>query len=139
MRGDSLPDSDHVARYCKKASLGTDGEITGAAFMLRRDEDHLSVNWLELFAKTTRQEEITELREIYQKKFRNSANSKIVLFEVGEIREYVFKESPDKRSLKILHEPSHQDPSHSGIFGLTLQDELIAALIAEVVQETYPT
>jgi len=38
----------------------------------------------------------------------------------------------------MLHEPEEDDPSHSGIYGFQYDDRLIADLIAEMVQETYP-
>ena len=39
--------------------------------------------------------------------------------------------------LDMLHKPEPLDPSHAGIFGL-LGRQLIAELIAEVVQDVYP-
>jgi hypothetical protein len=58
MKDQPIPDTDHVARYCK-ASTVEDGEISAAAFMLREDERYLSVNWLEELKLPNRAAEIT--------------------------------------------------------------------------------
>ena len=46
MKGEAIPDSDHVGRYCGARTVDN-GEISAAAFMLRNTEEYLSVNWLE--------------------------------------------------------------------------------------------
>jgi hypothetical protein len=47
--------------------------------------------------------------------------------------------APDARTLAAHHEPIPPfDPSHSGIYGYTADDDLIADLIAQVVKEVYP-
>ncbi len=46
-------------------------------------------------------------------------------------------ESPDGRNLEVLHDPLMNDPSHSGIYNLKQDDELIAELILETVRESY--
>ena len=46
MRGDALPDADHVSRYCKPSTV-QDGKVQPNAFFFRDGEDYLSVNWLE--------------------------------------------------------------------------------------------
>jgi len=45
----TIPDRDHLSRYCKPSTVD-DGLPTASAFELRPGEDHLSVNWLEYFA-----------------------------------------------------------------------------------------
>ncbi len=57
---------------------------------------------------------------------------------MGETISYVRTRSPDARNLSMLHEPEEDDPSHTGIYGFQYDDRLIADLIAEIVQETYP-
>ena len=64
--------------------------------------------------------------------------AKFAILNVGDTIEYVHSNSSDKRTLAFLHEPTEEDPSHSGIHGYGYEDDLIAQLIAEVVRETYP-
>ncbi len=48
MSDKTIPDDDHLTRYCKPSTVD-DGLPTASAFELRPGEDHLSVNWLEYF------------------------------------------------------------------------------------------
>lgn len=66
------------------------------------------------------------------------ARAKLAIQQVGEIREHVRRESPDGRDLAVLHQPIDNDISHCGIFNLEPDGDLIADLIADVVQQTHP-
>jgi hypothetical protein len=112
------------------------GQATGTAFQLSQIEKYLSVNWLEFFHLADRQEEIREIRKVLRLKL--GAKAKIAVLNVGETISYVRTRSPDARNLSMLHEPEEDDPSHTGIYGFQYDDRLIADLIAEIVQETYP-
>jgi len=117
----------------------SDGQIQATAFMLRSDEEYLSVNWLEFLNCSSREHEINEIRNIYSATFTVGARAKIAVLNAGEVREKVLKESPDKRNIEVLHDPIvDDDPSHSGIYHLKQDDELIAELILETVHETHP-
>lgn len=137
MKGDKIPAQHHIARYCKPTQA-PDGQIQATAFMLRPSEESLSVNWLEFHGHSSREEEIAELRRIYFAKLSVGVSAKIAVLNVGEVCNKVFTESPDSRNLEILHDPLESDPSHSGIYNLRNDDELIAELILETVLETYP-
>jgi len=141
MKGDPLPDSNHIARYCKPTQA-PNGQIQATAFMLRSGEESLSVNWLECLNCSSREHEIPEIRNIYASIFRRvGANAKIAVLNVGEVRGKVLTESEDRRNLEVLHDPKEDepsDPSHSGIYNLKPDDELIAELILETVLEDYP-
>jgi hypothetical protein len=140
MRGDKLQDSNHIARYCKPTQA-PDGQIQATAFMLRSGEESLSVNWLEFLNCSSREHEITAIRNIYASTFNKvGAKAKIAVLNVGEVREKVLTESEDRRNLEVLHDPKEDepsDPSHSGIYNLKPEDELIAELILETVLECY--
>ncbi|GAN32697.1 MAG: hypothetical protein DYG83_01670 [Candidatus Brocadia sp. AMX2] len=139
MKGDKIPDKNHIARYCKPTQV-SDGQIQATAFMLRTDEESLSVNWLEFLNCSSRGSEIIEIRKIYSKKVRvGGLHAKIAVLNVGEVRKKVLEESPDRRKLEVLHDPAPEmnDPSHSGIYNLKQDDELIAELILETVREVY--
>ncbi len=105
--------------------------------MLRADEESLSVNWLEFLNCSSRECEITKIRTIYSEAFTIGARAKIAVLNVGEVCEKVLTESPDGRNLEVLHDPLVNDQSHSGIYNLKQDDELIAELILETVREAH--
>ncbi|MBU1206812.1 MAG: hypothetical protein KKH04_07795 [Proteobacteria bacterium] len=128
MKGDKIPDQHHIARYCKPTHA-PDGQIQATAFMLRLGEENLSINCLELLNCSGRENEVAQLQTIYATKLSVGARAKIAVLNVGEVRNHVLDESPDRRNLKVLHDPQSEDPSHSGIYNLREDDELIAELI----------
>jgi len=68
--------------------------------------------------------------------FKLGSTARIAVLNVGAVCTHVETQSHFK--IRVLHEPSSVDPSHSGIHD-TIQDELmISELIAEKVLETYP-
>lgn len=140
MRGEELPDENHISRLCFRKYV-VDGQIQPTAFLLRRDEDYLSVNWLESLNCSCRNEEIDEIKNIYKQKLTIKPRDKIALLNVGIVRTKVREESEDRRNLTILHEPQLGpgiiDPSHSGIYNLRHDDEEIAELILITVLESY--
>ena len=141
VRDDIIPDEDHVARYCKTTQID-DGEIQASAFILRNEKEGLSVNWLELLNCTSREDEITRIRDIYYSTFlKIGAGAKIALLNVGETRNNVRDETTDNRNLDMIHYPFIDDDvndSHSEIRNMRPDKELIAELIAETVLETFP-
>ncbi len=140
MKDDPLPDADHISRYCPGSSL-ENGEITGSSFLLRPDDEYLSVNCLERLEKQDREAEISEVRQVLSTKLRLGSTAKIAVMNVGEIKDHVHRNSPDRRDLRILHRPDEPpnfpDPAHSGIFDTVVDEQLIAELIAETVKETF--
>jgi len=46
--------------------------------------------------------------------------------------------SPDGCRLQVRHLPLERSPSHTGIYGYTPEDELIADLIAQTVTAIHP-
>ena len=138
MKGDEIPDQHHIARYCRPTQA-PGGEIQAAAFFLREDEESLSVNWMEFLSCPNRESEIAQLRNIYFAKLKRvAAGAKIAVLRVGEIRQKVLMGSQDRRNLKVLHSPEVNDPSHSEIYNLKPDYELIAELILQTVLEAYP-
>ncbi len=142
MKGETIPDQNHIARFCRPMQA-PEGQIQATAFMLRVDEESLSVNWLEFLNCSNRDSEINELRNVYAAKLNVGARAKIAVLNVGEVREKILTESPDRRKIEVLHDPDPikdglPDPSHSGIYNLKQDDELIAELILETVHKAYP-
>ena len=135
MSGDRLPDKDHISRYCKFTSLVND-QPSRASFMLRPDEEFLSVNWLEYFGLKDCQEQMSQVRQNITLNL--TPRAKFAVLNVGNVINYVRENGPDNRALSVFHEPEEDDPSHSGIHGYGFEDDWVADLIAEVVQETHP-
>ncbi len=143
MKGDRIPDTDHIARQCGGATIHEDGTIDGAAFRLRNLrggwEEYLSVNWLESLDPTDREHQLELLRKVFVDKGRKlAARSKFAVHEVDSLRELVRRETADRRDLTVLHEHFPDDASHCGIFGLEHDDDVVADLMAEAVREVYP-
>ena len=136
MKGEKIPDQNHIARFCRPMQA-PEGQIQATAFMLRADDESLSVNWLEFFNCSNKENEIAKIQTIYSKTFTVGARARIAILNVGEVRKKVLTESPDGRNLEVLHDPSINDPSHSGIYNLKQDEELIAELILETVRESY--
>jgi len=139
VKGDKIPDSDNIARLCRPMQA-PNGKIQATAFMLRADEESLSVNWLEFLKCSERDSEVRKIQKIYSATFnRVGASARTAILNVGEVRRKVRTESPDRRNLEVLHDPiPHSDQSHSAIYNLKHDDELIAELILEAVLEDYP-
>ena len=136
MKGDTIPDNDHIARLCLPKHVD-DEQIQATAFQLRPNEDILSVNWLEFLNCSSRESQIDEIRKTYMSKLDVKPSAKIAVLNVGEVRKKVLTESSDDRNLEVLHDPLRNDPSHSGIYNLKQDDELIAELILETVRDSY--
>jgi len=136
VKGDTIPDSDNIARFCKPTTA-PNGVITAMAFMLREnDEGGLSVNWLEFLNCSNRDQEIREIQKIYSESLSVSKNARIAILNVGEIRYIVRSETHDHRNIELLHEPIPDgDQSHSEIHNLEQDNEFIAELILEVLRD----
>ena len=138
MKDQKLPGQDHISRLCPPKTA-PNGEITGAAFLLKRNEDSLSVNWLEFLNCSCREDEIREIKRIYSKKLHVAKASRIAVLNVGMMCKAVFEQSPDHRRIAVSHQPDlPDDPSHSEISNLRDDNEVIAELIVRTVQENHP-
>ncbi len=137
MEGDIIPPTDHITRLCFGKAV--DGEtILGAAFLLRPQKDHyLSVNWLEYLKCSDRVSEIAEIRRRYSR-FNLKKNDRIAILNVGITCLKVASNTNDNRCLKATHEPLTEDDSHSGLWGYSSNDILIAELICQSVLYSVP-
>ena len=139
MKGDTISDNNHIARLCFPKHVDNE-QIQATAFQLRSPkEKYLSVNWLEFLNCQSRESEIEEIQKVYCAKLDVKPRAKIAVLNVGDVRNKVLTESQDRRNLEVLHDPEEPiDPSHSGIYNLKQEDDLmIAELILETVRESY--
>jgi hypothetical protein len=146
MKGDILPDPDHVVRYVKATGIAPDGSINGSEFQLRghrSDEQGLSVNWLDFFRSLSKAEQVAAVRRLVRLQLRPSAC--FAELNVGRTKAHLAGELP---TLLFIEDPLHAehdfpaDPSHSLIVGAPRQPpemaELIGDLIAECVVQRHP-
>jgi hypothetical protein len=136
MTDDHLPSGDSVARFCDRRYISENDDVEPGAFMLRKDEEYLSVQWLEYLGKSSRQEEISEVGRILSGYLKIRRPSKIVVLNVGKTCDHVSQISG--RNIRMLHKPEPNDCAHSGICGTNQDHELIAELITETIQEIHP-
>jgi hypothetical protein len=141
VKGDRVPPTDHIARLCYGKGVD-DGQILGAAFLPRPTDNYLSVNWLEILNCPDRLFEIAEFRIRYAAiPFNLKKKDLIAILNVGDMCTNVEEESQGGYHLRVTHEPTEADDSHSGVWGFSENNGnnlLIAELICSTVLETYP-
>ena len=139
-----IPDDDHIARYCPQSKMSEDGDRPlPSAFLLRKqkNESYLSVNWLEILGPD-RPKQLTAVNKIISNKgFIFKKKDSFSVLNVGFTINYVENYTPDKRKLKISHQPKHNDKSYSGIFNTnhSSNELVVATAISESVKEVHPT
>ena len=139
MTNQSLPDDDHISRYCKPSSIDENGRPMVNAFSLRQGEDHLSVNWLEYFDETELNAAVERVRGVFRSKgFQVRPNGRFAVLNVGVAKTAVHEAVG--RTLNIDHLPLSDDESHAGILGYTSEDLAVAIELAALVtsQDVHP-
>ncbi len=147
MKGDSIPESDTISRYCSYTKISETGKPLGAAFRLKSsalqsENPHISVNWLEFFNDKDREGQIEEIRTILSKKMKGGigGQAKLALLKVAAIYDYF---GSSNYNIRVLHWPDrtddYDDPSHAGIFDVGSDPDVIADMIAQVASELVPT
>lgn len=134
----TLPDDDHVSRYCKPTAVGRDGLPTAAAFELRPAEDHLSVNWLQ-YLDADLGIAVERVQEVFHRKgYRLRRNGKFAVVGVGPALSAV-AEAIGQRG-RIKHLPLEDDESHAGLFGYGAGDLAVAVELRALVrpEHVYP-
>lgn len=102
-----------------------------AAFLPRRGEKYLSVNWLEYFGEADLGDAIEQVREVFRRKdYKVKSNGRFAVLEVGAAQAV-------GDTLSIKHLPSINDESHAGIFG-DITSATATALAMLTGQNLYP-
>jgi len=135
MKGERLPPGDHIARYCGGSHISEDGSVAPTAFHLRPAEEYVSVQWLEYLRQMDRLSEIREVRRIFDEKLKLGISARIAVLNCGEVCTHV--EQASDVSIRVLHEPTSDDLSHSGRHDTAQDEDLVAELIVEKILETY--
>ena len=107
--------------------------------MPKPHETYLSTNWLECTGASSRADQLAIIRQhLTNKGMTLPASGGLAVLHLRTMIDHVRSEAPDARTLAAHHEPIlPADPSHSGLYGYTADDQLIADLVAQVVQEVH--
>ena len=141
MNGDELPNDSHVVRYVKP-SLIDDEAVDGSAFVLRDNENGLSVNWLEAFGGSDHQIQLNEVQRVFRLK--RSRNGRFAKINVGETKRLVSEgakeaglivdlcmtEAPLVRTTEF-----EADPSHANITGVPLSGGDEAMVVGDLIAD----
>jgi len=134
----SLPDEHHITRYVGPLKIhpSFDGKrrVESDRFLPRPDhppgtgpEEFVSVDWLEHFQGSTRQQ-LDQVRNAIQG--RGIIVSRYGGFAVVNVFDTKTAGFNNGRTLWVRTTGEPDDPSHSGIYGLTPEDDIIAQEIA---------
>ena len=121
----SLLEEHHVVRYIKPSFIRKDGTIDGGAFVLRKRDSGISVNWLEFFRDSDTSESVGRIRKLIRMELRK--NGRFAKLSVGATKSHVFKETTKMgtvASLDFVKKPLsataeyEADLSHAEIVGV---------------------
>ena len=139
MTGDNLPDDHHIVRYVKP-SLVEDEAVDGGAFLLRPDENGLSVNWLEIFGGNDEHSQLSEVRQLLR--LEPAKSGRFAKLNVGETKRYVSESAEELGTeLGIIEAPLppsdgfEADSSHAEIIGLPSGESDEAMLIGDLIAD----
>ena len=136
MKGDQIPKTDTVSRYCSASRISESGRPLMTAFQLSnsdlaRNNPHLSVNWLEYFSNRSKEVQIDEIKRIFARKMNVRATAKFALINVSKIHENV---AEVRQAVRVLHWPDieNKDDSHAGIFDVEADPDVIAQALSRI-------
>ena len=141
MTGDQIPDDNHVVRYVKP-SLVDDETVDGSAFVLRKGETTLSVNWMEAFGGDDQEHQLSEVRRLFRLQLARSG--RFAKLNVGETKRHVLEcveETGVTARIGIAAAPLdpadefEADPSHAAVTGLPPSDDDKALFIGELIAQ----
>ena len=102
-----------------------------SAFLPRPDEDHLSVNWLDVLDARDISDAIVKVRAgFHRRSFRLRQSGRFAVLNVGRSRESA---TQIRRKIQFEHRPLPGDHSHAGIVGIREDDLALATEIARLV------
>jgi len=127
-----IPDDSTLARHIKSTQQ-FEGEPSGAAYELRKEEEGLSVDWLELLAGTNHSEKLTALMDDFDRTVRKSH------FFGLHVKEQLVSYVNRKVGRQLVVENDRIPRiSHCVVKGFTHDDQIIAELISECYSEMVP-
>ena len=127
-----LPDSHHVARYCRPSMVDDSGRPMTSAFATRADARHLAVNWLECFEPRV-EVAVNRVRDVLLEQGAPlRPNGRFALLDVGMVKAAVKRSLG--RSLHINQLAPERDPSGAAIIGHPDDGLMVAAEIKALVR-----
>ena len=127
-----LPDSHHVARYCRPSTVDESGRPMTGAFATRDGEGHLPVNWLECFDPRV-EVAVNRVRdELLLQGAPLRPNGRFALLDIGMVKAAVKRSLG--RSLHVNQIAPDSDPSGAAIFGRPDDGLMLAAEIKALVR-----
>jgi hypothetical protein len=151
MKGDPVPDPDHILRYVGGKHVDQDENgtpvVTGGGFIARpRDDNKPSYNWLECLEKKTIEDQVQQVRNLARVTY--GATAKLARLNVGKVRSHIAENTEDNRAVTVIQDPLEAeremlaDPSHALMTNSPNEDdpegERVGDLIAECVIEIFP-
>lgn len=146
MKGNPVPDPDHILRYAGGVHVEKDGTILGGAFIAKPKDDNCpSYNWLEILEGSL-EDRVQQVRDAARLTYGKSA--KLVRLNVGQVRELI-RDEAEGHVVTVIHDPLEPeekcplpDPSHTLMTNVPdendPQGELIGDLIRQCVLEVFP-
>lgn len=149
MKGDTIPSTDHIVRYCSKKHLmdmpGGVLRVAGFGFEVRaQDHGRLSCHWLECFEGTAEQR-IQCIRDVSRLTLRKSG--RFAKVNVGKLIYAVREQVSNNLELQVISDPLDAegdfpaDPTHSVIANFPENDQaacrMVGSVIADIVSELF--
>ena len=141
MTGNELPDDGHVVRYVRP-SLVEDETVDGSAFVLRKGEATLSVNWLEAFGGDDQHHQLGEVRRLFRLQL--ARTGRFAKLNIGETKRHVVEDSEEigvPAEIGVSAAPLNPvdefaaDPSHAVVTALPPGGSDEALLIGDLIAE----
>ena len=127
-----LPDSHHVARYCRPSTVDESGRPMTSAFAMRTGEGHLRVNWLECFDPRL-EVAVNRVRDaLLEQGTPLRPNGRFALLDIGMVKAAVKRSLG--RSLHVNQLAPDADPSGAAIIGNPDDGLIVAAEIKALVR-----
>ena len=137
-RGAQIADVDHVLYYVKPTQID-DGIVNGDAFLARpRDEDGLSVNWLEWFDSPL-ECQVEGVRRVARITYAKSGQ--LARLKVGTVKRHLAEDDRSAVVLSFENDPLEAegnfpaDPSHALIKGVPVRGTPETALVGDLISE----
>ena len=130
---------DHVARHCSSTNINKDGTPQHGAFLIKKEEQFLSVSWVEYFGESSVDKNMIGVREIVGKHRKLKKSGRFAVISVEMARRIIMNKYNKTLAFRDLQELHF--PSHSGIYGYGSQDMRVAHTLAEMVgkDDMHPT
>ena len=143
MVSNSIPDEQHIARYCRPKQTEQGFPSVKAFHLKPKDEGELSVNWMEYFSpsklvvtRSHRNQVIAQIRTVIQ--MCPSSGGRFAVLNIGLAKQAIIDgggQSPNVRSTPQPAKPAQgkwpargPDPSHASVSGYTVNDNLDVAV-----------